>query len=47
MLTFLISIGLEKMFDVISATNGTPFVSGINGNSTPMKKKIKSGKWIE
>ncbi len=29
------STGLEKIFEDMSATSGTPFVSGINWNSTP------------
>lgn len=33
--TFVTSNGFEKMLDDMSATNGTPFVSGTNGNSTP------------
>lgn len=39
--TLVISNGLEKMFDDISTTNGTPFVSGMNGNSTPAKRETK------
>lgn len=31
------SNGLEKMFDDMSQTSGTPFVSGMNENSTPAK----------
>lgn len=34
--TLVISNGREKMFDDISTTNGTPLVSGMNGNSTPI-----------
>lgn len=37
-LTFVTSNGFENIFDDISATNGTPFVSGTNGNSTPKSK---------
>ncbi len=29
------SIGRDRMFDDMSATSGTPFVSGTYGNSTP------------
>lgn len=38
------SNGLEKMFDDISTTSGTPFVSGMNGNSTPTKQKAEKNK---
>ena len=38
-ITFEISIGLERKFDDISQTKGTPFVSGTNGNSTPVNKR--------
>lgn len=40
--TLVISKGRVKIFDDISQTSGTPFVSGINGNSTPkIYKQIK------
>lgn len=37
-ITFVMSNGLEKMFDDMSQTSGTPFVSGMNENSTPVKE---------
>lgn len=40
--TFVMSNGREKMFEDISATKGTPFVSGMNENSTPTKTKIQN-----
>lgn len=36
LITLVMSKGLENIFEDISATNGTPFVSGMNGNSTPI-----------
>jgi len=33
--TLEMSTGLDRMFDDMSHTRGTPFVSGINSNSTP------------
>ena len=33
--TLLISTGLDKKFDDMSQTSGTPFVSGTKSNSTP------------
>lgn len=37
MLTLLMSTGLDKKFDDMSQTSGTPFVSGTKSNSTPIK----------
>lgn len=31
------SNGRDRILEDISATNGTPFVSGIKGNSTPVE----------
>ena len=39
-LTLLMSTGLDKMFEDMSHTSGTPFVSGTKSNSTPASKQF-------
>ena len=41
-ITFEMSNGLERKFEDMSQTKGTPFVSGTNGNSTPTDTKVKA-----
>ena len=39
--TFETSTGLVKMFEDISQTKGTPFVSGTKSNSTPNERRTE------
>ena len=38
--TLLTSTGLDKKFEDISQTSGTPFVSGTKSNSTPVEDNV-------
>ena len=40
--TFDASTGRVSIFEDISQTRGTPFVSGTNGNSTPEGEKMET-----